>query len=393
MDTSNKLFLPTCSTQHSTTHTLDDIDSKHDPKMPHDTTTASSPADIFNITLDSTADDPYYDSYSDQDEAAFLAATRGRLACAGSARFTEILREAGDELKRKCAHLPKDRRERAFQVFYAQMKGVARMQEEEVEARLTLEKREREELQKAKTISWSLSESGASALGFGVSGSASGSASGAGAGPSGSGSASSSRIQTSHSAAPYAMDDSALEEQRRLWDEFHRNPQSHAQAMPLPPKRDGASSSSAAPIEDSVSDGELTDRPASTKGKGKGKTASSSNCKSRIAFSFPPPNQCFNALPLLVLPYPLNHHPLPFLININHLRRVQLLVQFHLRSSRSFHFQSPEINARLLIRLCFPGFPFAFFTWPSITTTTTKRTTFYWAGSSLLDDDRMGLMF
>lgn len=273
-------------------HTLDDIDTKHNPKMPHDITTASSPADIFNITLDSTADDPYYGSYSDQDEAAFLAATRGRLASAGSARFTEILREAGDELKRKCAHLPKDRRERAFQVFYAQMKGVARMQEEEVEARLTLEKREREELQKAKTISWSLSESGASALGFGVPGGAPlGSASASGAGPSGS--ASSSRIQTSHSAAPYAMDDSALEEQRRLWDEFHRNPQSHAQAMPLPPKRDGAASSSAAPIEDSVSDGELTDRPASTKGKGKGKTSSSSNCKSRIAFSFPPPQSVF----------------------------------------------------------------------------------------------------
>lgn len=371
-------------------HTLDDIDTEHNPKMPHDITTASSPADIFNITLDSTADDPYYDSYSDQDEAAFLAATRGRLACAGSARFTEILREAGDELKRKCAHLPKDRRERAFQAFYAQMKGVARMQEEEVEARLTLEKREREELQKAKTISWSLSESGASALGFGVSGSAS--ASGAGAGPSGS--ASSSRIQSSHSAAPYAMDDSALEEQRRLWDEFHRNPQSHAQAMPLPPKRDGASSSSAAPIEDSVSDGELTDRPASTKGKGKGKTASSSNCKSRIAFSFPPPQSVFQCSTLSCPPITAQPPPVPiYNPNINHLRRVQLLVHFHLRSSRSFHFQSPEISARLLIRLCFPGFPFAFFTWPSITTTTTKRTTFYWAGSLLLDDDRMGLMF
>ena len=100
--------------------------------MPSHASAASSPADIFTINLDT------YDSYSDKDEAAFVAETRSALASAGSARFDEILREAAHELKRKCAHLPKDQKERAFHSFFNQMKGIARMQEEEIEARVTL---------------------------------------------------------------------------------------------------------------------------------------------------------------------------------------------------------------------------------------------------------------
>ena len=274
--------------------------------MPSHASAASSPADIFTINLDT------YDSYSDKDEAAFVAETRSALASAGSARFDEILREAAHELKRKCAHLPKDQKERAFHSFFNQMKGIARMQEEEIEARVTLEKREREELQRAKTISWSLSESGASAMGLGtlatgVGHVGNGPSSSSTSGPSASSSASNSRMQLSYSTSAattvmYSFDDSALEEQRKLWDEIHKNPQSHAQAMPLPPRRSSAS------VDESVSDGELTDRPVSgvAVSKGKGKT-NASGCEFHVSFiSFL--HNCFDVL-FHCVHFPPRFHP------------------------------------------------------------------------------------
>ncbi len=184
--------------------------------------TTSSPADIFHITLPDNDDD---DFANDSDESRALSSLKARLAHAGSLRVQEFFDAAALDLRRKLAAVPqndKATREGVFSNFMANMRSVATIQAEEVEARVQMEKRERDGIKgffataPAAPITTSVSSSSSRPSGSGWGGDAI-------AGPSGSGNnnaAAGAHLSAGGSISATASVSEALYlEQLRLWEE------------------------------------------------------------------------------------------------------------------------------------------------------------------------------
>lgn len=183
--------------------------------------TTSSPADIFHITLPD--DDDLAASYS-SDEGRAITDFHSRLAQAGSVRVQELFEAAAQDVRQRLATLPKDdqaTRKATFDRFMQNMRHIAAMQAEDVEARVQMEKRERSEVRGL----FAGNAGGAIAHSVSTSAVGSGSSSGNGwggdarAGPSGSGSSSSHLSAGGSISATTSMSEATLLEQRRLWEE------------------------------------------------------------------------------------------------------------------------------------------------------------------------------
>ncbi|KLO07471.1 hypothetical protein SCHPADRAFT_647889 [Schizopora paradoxa] len=181
--------------------------------------TASSPADIFHITLPDNEDD----FADDSDESSALNALKSRLALAGSLRVQEFFDAASLDLRRKLAAVPqndKKTRDAYFNKFMEDMRGVAVMQADEVEARVEMEKRDRDGIKgllattAPAPITMSASSSSARPSGSSWGGDAI-------AGPSGSGSgAAGAHLSAGGSiSATTSVSEALYLEQMRLWDE------------------------------------------------------------------------------------------------------------------------------------------------------------------------------
>lgn len=159
---------------------------------------------------------------NDLDEDSWLGLVRQQWQAKGHDRFEELAQDAEAELKRKVAAVPEGehsqpQRDALFQEFMQEMRGIARMQEEEVNALVEEEKREIRAYAKSQNASMRggsvdsrVGGSGSSNLGASTSASAM------------------SASTSASSSVPPSVDEKLLEEQRRLWDALRSSPYSNA---------------------------------------------------------------------------------------------------------------------------------------------------------------------